>query len=222
MGGAGGAEGPERLIGMTALYQARAGGNRAMIATAERYLVTNPEVTIKGRSALTAPWHKSDTRGFLRQAADLRREAAARDTADAAARGWRTAIEANLKRKEAERIRDREEGVRLERELEHRSLDKELRRACLINAIRSKLNEDLLRVAEMARVAVADGNNSNNNVANHHNRGLRHEGANAGRRPGFDHDLPAVEAHNVFLEDDATLAARANALEALARELSLS
>jgi hypothetical protein len=165
----------EAHIDMTALYQSRAGGNRAMIANAERLLVLSGASTARRRAALQAPWDKESTRRFL-GGGEAAAPGSARAPCDAAALlglresptsagsqgsrgsdpvpGWKKAWEQAQARKKQARVAERDADERHERQISHVSLSRELERADIISCLRDELNVELLRIAE--RVAAED------------------------------------------------------------------
>jgi len=137
-------------MGMTSLQQARAGGNRAMIAIAERSLVTNPAVTIRKRATIAAPWEREETINFLKSTAWQASEA----KVESRELGWKKAWKLDQTRKEAKKHHERQVDSQLMEMLTREADDAELRRCVDIVAQRKRLNTDLLKIAEIAAATV--------------------------------------------------------------------
>lgn len=135
----------EAEIGLAGLYQARSGGNRAMIATAESFIVTNSALTSKGRSELVAPWLRDETRSFLSSKMPSKHE-----FPRVPAPGWRLAADRARERKDTIRRVQKDMDEHLESLVAKHETLREVARARDIFSHRDTLNDELLEVASFA------------------------------------------------------------------------
>ena len=195
-----------------------------MIAEAERYLVTNAEVSLKRRAAreFTAPWNKDDTVRFLKTSAagstsrsksteeELRSASTYSSTHGSVGRGmqdidtpvpgWRKVWEQARSAKAARKAQERMNEDATVKRSSWESLGRELERATLINQMRGSLNVDLLKVAEEADRSFKDNLSEYKSSTGNNNNN-----------------------NNNYIEDDQeTCAQRADVLENIANSLSVS
>lgn len=169
-GGSGSGGSVEARIGRAAVFQARAGGNLSMIANAERYLVTNSDVTMRRPAAVKAPWQRQETKRFLgsKYVSALGGPGGASGASGANA-GWVSASGAGrdaVSRRHAavwEVVADKQRRRRARDQTEEKGRDgerearwardaqaHELRRAADICGKKDKFNTDLLELASLA------------------------------------------------------------------------